>query len=135
MLLIAVIPSIVWVGLMLMLASALTIVAVFRLRVRSASMITFLVLLAVQTLAAAGVATATSVSPIGAFACLGGIFGILLIPALSLVQAGLLFRLFRAWPVSSAGGRAGFTGWAAVWLLFGLVAFLTHLRSAALCTV
>ena len=88
-----------------------------------------------KSIAALSTAIATSQNSIGAFACLMGIFGILLSPIVLLVEAAVLVFWSRVWLRSNGDRKLGFGAWLSIWFILSLIAFLTHLQSAALCTV
>ena len=135
MIFVAIIPGYIWATLLLAGWAALAYLASNRLSIRHRSMTGMLVVMALQALSGTSVAIATNLDQIGAFACLVGAYGALVSLVLSLMQTAAIVFLSTIWPRSSVGGRHWFAVWVSMWLVFSLAAFLTHARSAALCTV
>lgn len=135
MIYVAVVPGFVWAAVLLALAAAIAFVARRRLGAQQLAMKFLLLVVALQTLAGVSVAMATILDPIGMYACLVGIYGTLGSVFLAVIEAGVIFFLATIWPRSGAGKRLGLASWVLLWLLFQLAAFLTHARSAVLCTV
>lgn len=135
MLFVAIIPSFVWVALLLVGWTALAYRGLISCRVRNKAMTGLVALTALQLVAGACAAIATSVYAIGPMACSLGVYGVLLSPVLFAVEAVFVMFLASAWSRRGDGTREGFAGWVSLWVVFCLIAFLTHARSAALCTV
>ena len=135
MLYVAITPSFVWAALLIATWSVLTYDALRGLGIRHPVMKGLLAVLALQVVAGVSVAIATRIDPIGPLACLVGIFGAMGSLAVTAIQAAAIGFLATIWPRETEGTRRRFKRWTATWLFFSLVALLTHLRSAALCTV
>ena len=88
-----------------------------------------------KSIAASSTAIATSQYSIGAFACLMGIFGTLLSPIVLLTEVAVLIFWSRGWLRNNGDRKRGFGTWLSIWFILSLIAFLAHVRSAALCTV
>jgi hypothetical protein len=135
MIFVAIIPSCIWIALLLVAWATLAYLALIRLSIRHWAMSGLLVAMAVQALAGMSVAVATSLDRISVYACLMGAYGALGSVVLSLLETAVLVFLSTIWPRSSEGGRQRFATWVSMWVFFSLITFLTHVRSAALCTV
>lgn len=135
MIFVVIIPSVVWIALLLGSWSSLAYLALNRLGFRHRAMNSLLAVMAIQGIAGISVAVATSLNSISAYAGLMGAYGALGTVVLFLAQVAVLAVLSAIWPRSSEGGRQQFATWLSMWIFFSLVAFLTHLRSAVLCTV
>ena len=135
MIFVVIIPGYIWAILLLAAWATLAYLASYRLSSRHWSMTALLVVTAFQALSGMSVAIATKLDQIGAFACYVGAYGTLGSLILSLIQAAVVVFLATIPPQKSVSGRRWFAIWVSVWVVFSLTAFLTHARSAALCTV
>ena len=135
MIFVTIIPSFIWITLLAWTWWRVADLAWNRLRVRHRVMKSLLIVMVLQALVAMSVAVATSLDQISAYAGLMGALGAFGIIALFFVKLVAIGFLSRIWPRSSEGGRKQFPTWLAIWIFFGLVVFLTHLRSALMCTV
>lgn len=113
----------------------LAYLAIYRLKFRKGIMRGLLVITALQALAAGSAAVVTSLDSINTYACLMGMLGFVATAPAIVVEAGLLFYLSKQWPRSAAGKRELIVGWVLIWSAFSVVVLITHVRSAAMCTV
>lgn len=135
MILVAIIPGYIWAILLLAAWATLAYLASYRLSIRHRSMTGLLVVAAFQALSGMSVAIATKLDQIGTIACLVGAYGALGSLILSLIQTAVVVFFATIQPQKNVGGRHWFAIWVSMWVVFSLTAFLTHARSAALCTV
>ncbi|MEM7612927.1 MAG: hypothetical protein AAF270_14680 [Pseudomonadota bacterium] len=135
MMFIAITPTPIWILLLLGTWASLAYLALLRLRIRHPAMNGLLLTMALQAVSGMMVVAATSLDAIGRIACLGGQLGVLAVLILALAQLAVLAYLHERWPRRADGARDNFRTWISVWAVFGLIAYLAHLRSVALCTV
>lgn len=109
--------------------------AIRRFGFRHPALLSLLVAMAFQAVAAISVAVATSMDSIGRFACIGGGYGRTGTGILTATQAPAVWLLITLWPRDAQGTRDDVVPWLLAWVAFSAVAALTFLRSAALCTV
>lgn len=135
MIFVAIIPGYIWAILLLAAWATLAYLASYRLGIRHPSMTGLLVVTAFQALSGMSVAIATKFDQIGAFGCYVGAYGTLGSLILTFIQAAVVVFLATIQPQNAVDGRRWFAIWVSIWVVFSLTAFLTHARSAALCTV
>lgn len=135
MLYVVLIPGWVWVASLAGTWASAAYVALVRAGVRHRLLLALLGVMVVQALAAASTAWVTSHDPLHEFACLMGYLGMWVALGVTLVEAIAVVFLARIWLRTSPGRAGSLTVWTTIWLLFNGIAWLAHLRSAALCTV
>ena len=135
MLYIALIPTSAWVALCVATWAACVFQTWFSARMRGPWLRAWLGVMAVQAMVASVTAVATRIDPIDYFPCRMGAYGSLVTLTVSLIGGLVLALLIRDWPRSAEGKREGSGRAIAAWIAFGVVTFLAHIRSAALCTV
>ena len=132
---VVIIPSFVWVALLVSTWTTLAFQAYGRLGVRHRTMIGLLAVMATQALAGSSTAIATSVYQIGRFPCLMGYYGTWSSLGVIALELTIILYLPRLWPRGDTGNLLRFGRWLSLWLSFNLIALLTFMRSSALCTV
>jgi hypothetical protein len=135
MIYIVLIPPPIWIILLGLCWVGLAHLAYKKIAFRHVAMWALIAAMGLQAIAASSTAVATSLDPIGYFACRMGYYGMLVTFGVCLVEGAALFFLSRIWPRSPSGVRHKFKAWVTVWLLFSLFAVFSHMRSTALCTV
>ncbi|MEE4380449.1 MAG: hypothetical protein V2J02_00500 [Pseudomonadales bacterium] len=135
MLYVVLIPGWVWVAGLAGTWATAAHVALVRAGIRNRLLLALLGVMVVQAVAAASTALVTSHDPLAGFACLMGYLGMWVALGVTLLEAIAVVFLVRIWPRVSPGRAGSLTVWTTMWLLFNGIAWLAHLRSAALCTV
>ena len=135
MLYVVLIPGWAWVAILTGTWASAASVAIVRAGIRNRLFLALLGVMAVQTVAAASTALATSRDPLDDFACLMGYLGMWAALFVTLGEAIAVAVLFRSWRKAYPGNAGSFVVWTAIWFVFNATALLAHMRSAALCTV
>ena len=135
MLYVAITPGYLWSTLLLTAWLAVATPAARRFGLRHPALVSLLVAMAFQAIAAVTVAVATSVDTIGRVACLGGAYGATGTGILTATQAPAVWLLVTLWPKDAQGARGGIVPWLLAWVAFSAVAAVIFVRSAALCSV
>ncbi|MEM9531736.1 MAG: hypothetical protein AAGA23_12520 [Pseudomonadota bacterium] len=135
MIFVVLVPSVVWIGLLLVTGLCFAHQVRRRVQLEGRTINLLLAVMALQGLAAAATAIATSVDPINWFACRSGSYGVWISLALAVAGFILLTMLYRTWPRTPGGAKHRLMPGAALWFAFSGFALLTHLRSLGLCTV
>lgn len=134
MIFVALVPAVVWVGLLL--ATGLPLVRQLRRGQHKGQTVNLLrPVLALQGLAGAAAAITTSMDQISWFACRSGVYGTWISIAMALAGLVLLLALFQTWPRNANGTRRHLLRSTLLWIAFSSTALLAHLRSLVLCTV
>jgi hypothetical protein len=132
---VAITPGYLWSALLLAAWFMVATPGIRRFGLRHPALVSLLVAMAFQAIAAIAVAVATSADSIGRVACLGGGYGRTGTGLLTATQAPAVWLLFTLWPKDAQGTRVGVASWVLAWVVFSAVAAAMFLRSAALCTV
>ncbi|MEN7342353.1 MAG: hypothetical protein AAAFM81_05390 [Pseudomonadota bacterium] len=135
MLYIAITPWYIWIAIVAIGWSMLSVLSFARLGIKRPAMFAVLGMLLIQCLSAIVTVTLTHVDAIHPYACLLGAYGAIAMLALVVPQMILVGYLLTEWPRNGDGQRLLVVPWFSIWLMLCLVVYLMHARSAVLCTV
>ena len=135
MLLIAVTPAPVWIGVLVIAWSTYVHRGYVRLGTSDRAALGLFAVTALHLVMACASVAGTHIYPIHWFPCWMGTYGTFIGAALLVLELGLVVALWLRWPRGDDGAKLGFRSRATMGFAFGLVALFAQIRSGALCTV